>query len=115
MYAFNAYAIAISGKRAQKLHDQLYKEVANNETIKEYNISNKGLIIISYGVTLAFYLFVPLFCILLISSLCENEVKANTFLFSVLPVCFLICYYIIMVIEIIAIIKNIGHLKSKKR
>lgn len=114
MYAYNAYAIAISGKRAQKLHDLIYKNGSADIIVKEYILSNKGLVIISYGVTLAFYIFIPLFSISIINYLYKNEVNSNSFLFTIIPVCFLICYYVIMAIEISAIIKNTRHFNNHK-
>ena len=66
MYIYNVYALSICGKRAEDLHhaiydSDLYKGI--NESllivINQYIISNRKVTLLSYGVTLGFFLFVP--------------------------------------------------------
>lgn len=65
MYTFNAYALAACGKRAELLHNELYKnkDYINtkfyNKIIKRYIITDRKVALISYGVPLGFYILTP--------------------------------------------------------
>ena len=66
MYTYNAYSLAVCGKRAERLHNELYKNAKYKDkkffrdVIKKYIITNRKITLISYGVPLGFYMGAPM-------------------------------------------------------
>lgn len=110
MYAYNAYALAVCGKRAEILHKKVYCDVEETDEatliLKKYVNSSRFITLISYGVPLGFYFVIPLASILY--SLIECKVKGNIFFYEILPFILLAVYYLIMIIIIVKIIRPYG-------
>ena len=112
MYAYNAYLLAILGKKAEILHYRLYKCKRShdhnlNSAMKKYVISNRFVTLLAYGVPLGCFLAIPfasisfscvIYCI-------ESNIK-SLFYYHILPVIILWIYYSLMFIMIVAITKD---------
>ena len=64
LYAYNAYALAACGKKAELLHGLLYegetgKTEKINAAMNRYIVTDDVAKIIAYGVVLAFYMLIP--------------------------------------------------------
>ena len=71
MYAYNAYALAVYGKRAHIIHCQIYDPLLGNrdttnlhseliDILPIYVATNRKTTLIAYGVPLGFFLTMPL-------------------------------------------------------
>ena len=107
MYTFNAYALSLCGDRAAKLHKMIYsgKQYKNNCTqtnmIKQYFLTDHRLSILSYGVTLGFYMVVPLACLVIVWLISWSHL--NFFFFVMLPSVFYGIYLVILILLILRI------------
>ena len=107
MYAYNAYALAVCGRRAEKIHYLLHldkKYEIYEEDIKKYVVADRKANLLAYGVPLGFFITVPLAshiigCIIL-------RTPMNSFFGYWCPYIFIGIYYILLFIIIIAIAKN---------
>lgn len=105
MYLYNIYAMIICGARAGKLHKEIYltDELGElNSTMSEYIISNKLVSILAYGVSLGFYLAVPIASIIVSKKF--FSVTEYTFYYNTLPIILLTIYYAIVLVIIVQII-----------
>lgn len=76
MYAYNAYALTVCGKQAEKLHNEIYtfnhveqeSDFANNTVtknvegfprIKKYIVTDRKITFFAYGLQLMFYIAFP--------------------------------------------------------
>lgn len=112
MYAYNAYALAACGERAEILHSNIYKcthnfELEKNKRLSEilplYIICDRKITLIAYGIPLGFYLTVPVASYLV--GMLFFPVYSNLF-FEVCPIICLIFYYAIMILIIYSIAKR---------
>lgn len=108
MYAYNAYALAVCGERAEILHSHIYASGQNILTgemgriLKIYVATDRKVTLLSYGVSLGFYLVIPIAsCIL---GLYKNNYVID--LYTILSFVFLIIYHVLMAIVIKAISKK---------
>lgn len=105
MYAYNAYAMTLSGERAEEIHRKIYENL-NWEDVKsdisKYVITNRWITMLAYGTFLGFYIFVPLASVILSIKFFEVE---YAFWYKILPIALLAIYYIILSIIIVKIIK----------
>ena len=67
MYAYNAYALAMCGKRAEILHQAIYKDTNLDifdddlkTQLSNYVITDRKVTMISYGLALGFYYTIPI-------------------------------------------------------
>lgn len=109
MYTYNAYALALCGKKAEFLHNMLYQGKYSNdehfsEVMRKYVITNRVITLLSYGVPLGFYIVIPFASIFL--SCKVFSVSEKLFLYHILPVILLLIYVILMLVLLIAIGKN---------
>lgn len=113
MYAYNAYAMTLSGERAEKMHKKIY-EKSNWEDFKsdisKYVISNRWITMFAYGTFLGFYIVIPPASIIL--SIEFFKVESSVFLYQVLPFILLAIYYIILTIIIFQIVKPFFAIKD---
>ena len=109
MYTYNAYALALCGKKAEYLHNKLYQGKHSNnkqfsELMRKYVITNRVITLLSYGVPLGFYIVIPA------ASICLSckvfSVSKQLFLYHILPVIFLWIYVVLMLVLIIGIGKD---------
>ena len=106
MYAYNSYALAICGKRAEELHGRMYTIATQDRDfhnlVYKYVLANRFLTMLAYGVPLGFYLTIPFVSILYaISEYSKNE---PILMSIVIPIGALGLYWIIMGILIIHIV-----------
>jgi len=113
MYAYNAYAMTLSGERAEKMHKKIY-EKTNWEDFKsdisKYVISNRWITMFAYGTFLGFYIVIPPASIIL--SIEFFKIESSVFLYQVLPFILLAIYYIILTIIIFQIVKPFFAIKD---
>lgn len=105
MYLYNIYAMIICGARARKIHKEIYSAGELGELkpiISEYIISNKLVSVLAYGVSLGFYLAVPLASIIISNKF--FSVTENIFYYNTLPFILLAIYYAIILVIIVQII-----------
>lgn len=122
LYAFNAYALAVGGDRAEAIHEKIYeneretflKEHDNMEDSLEsfdkifqsYVINSRYRSLVAYGVALGCFIVAPAFSIILGHTLFSPYAKWVVFIsYFGLAVYLIIMWYII-----IGIVKN--HFKS---
>lgn len=101
----------ICGARAGKIHKEIcstYELGELKSVISEYIISNKLVSVLAYGVSLGFYLAVPMASIIVSKKF--FPVTENVFYYNALPYIFLAIYYAIILVIIIQII--ISYLKK---
>lgn len=114
LYAFNAYALAVSGKRAEIVRIHIFPNKSSFTLMHKYNdealikvlftyVGNKRTIsLISYGVALGCFLLAPLTSIILG---CTLFIPYSTIL-GILSITGLITYYLMMSVIIVGISKN---------
>lgn len=106
MYAYNAYAMTLSGERAEKIHKRIYEKLNIKDfksDISKYVISNRWITMFAYGTFLGFYIVIPPASIAL--SIKFFTVESSLFWYKVLPFILLAIYYIILTIIIVQIVK----------
>lgn len=109
MYAYNAYALAICGKKSEILHRKLYATKKSNDTefesmMKKHVISNRWVTLFAYGVPLGCFIVVP---IASISFSCViYTMTESLFFYHYLPVFILWLYLALILIIIVAIAQN---------
>ncbi len=107
MYAFNAYALSACGKREDRLH-RLICDIRDLEScdpmIPRLIMTKRSVSLLSYGVTLGFYLVIPPSSYIM--ALILSPFKTNDFFSIVLPAILIIIYWCIMIVIIINISKN---------
>lgn len=122
LFAFNAYALAVCGKRAEELHKKIVswdKLKASDElstystkeedphffaTLEKYVISNRVVTLISYGVPLMFFFIVPFFSIIIGLQLFEDQMSEP--FFRILAIVGFSIYVLLMIFIIICIGRN---------
>lgn len=104
MYIYNAYALAISGERAEILQFLIYEDIDDKNKFKsivsKYICTNRKITLISYGVPLGFYILMPF------ASCLFATIKTESFkclFFNILPWIFCGIYYALMGVLIAAI------------
>ena len=106
LYAYNAYALTLCGKRSEILHRQLYIHKKDpNPTfdlmMKKHVISNPYLTIIASIASIGCYMLIPIASISFSCAIYSIEAGArNLFYYHILPVLILWGYYICMIILI---------------
>ena len=107
MFAYNAYALAVCGRRAEKIHFLLHLNeeypIFEND-IKKWVVADRKINLLSYGVPLGFFIVVPLashivWCRILKTACCS-------FWEYWFPYICIGIYYIILILIIISIIKS---------
>lgn len=109
MYAYNAYALAICGKKTETLHQKLYANKASNDPdfdsmMKKHVISNRLITLLAYGVPLGCFLVVPIASIAF--SCVIYNMEDSMFFYHILPALILCLYLFLMLILIVAIAKD---------
>ena len=106
MYAYNSYALAICGKRAEELHGRMYQlngyDTKFINTVNKYVLANRTFTMLAYGVPLGFYLTIPIVSILY--SIVKFSDNCSVFMAIVIPLLALVLYLLIMSVLIIHII-----------
>jgi hypothetical protein len=109
MYAYNAYALSICGKRAELLHRKMFEEYFNDENqekmddiLMKYVIGSRWLSMISNGVCLGFYLTIPLGCFIL----SKKFQPYDGWLFQTAPIICMIIFYIIIITIIVMLTRD---------
>lgn len=109
MYAYNAYALALCGKKSEILHRKLYDKKMSSDSefddmMKKHVISSRLVTLLAYGVPLGCFLVVP---IASVSFSCViYSVSENLFFYHILPVLILWLYLFFMLILIVEIAKH---------
>lgn len=109
LYAYNAYSLALCGKKAEILHRKLYanrksKDPEFDSVMKKYVISNRKITLLAYGVPLGYFLGVP---IASISFSCViYDMQESLIFYHIVPVFILWVYLVFMIVLIIAIAKD---------
>ena len=114
MYAYNAYALAVCGKRAHIIHCQIYDPLLGNrdttnlnseliDILPIYVATNRKTTLFAYGVPLGFFLTMPLASVFVGKSYFKGY--PNLFL-EISPYICLVLYYILMSIIIAGIFKS---------
>ena len=113
MYAYNAYAMTLSGERAEKIHKRIYEKSNFKDfksDISKYVISNRWITMFAYGTFLGFYIVIPPASIAL--SIKFFAVESPVFWYKVLPFILLGIYYIILITIILQIVKHFFTIKD---
>lgn len=113
MYTYNAYALAICGERAEKLHQKIYEDADIKQfrdrnfysVLSKYVATNRIITLLSYGLALGFYLTIPIASVYVGGHYFTNMFADNK-LFTLLPPVFNIIYIILEMIVICAIGKH---------
>ena len=120
MYAYNSYALAICGKRAEELHGRMYRFIGHDkcyiDLVNKYVLADRIFTMLAYGVPLGFYLTIPIVSIMY--SIVKYSADSSIFMSIVIPVCALIFYLLIMFVLIIHIINphfSISKIQRKNR
>ena len=116
MYAFNAYALAVGGARAEAIHEKIYEikygaikdsDKSENQdnvdkVVRRYVLNDRHLSLLTYGVALGCFFIVPFFSILIGWTLFDSHA---VWIHWVALVC-LAVYLIIMFFILAGIIKT---------
>lgn len=120
MYAYNSYALAICGKRAELLHSRMYRfseqDVQFTNLVNKYVLADRFLTMLAYGVPLGFYLTIP--TVSIVYSIMKYSADGGVFMSIVVPLCALVLYLLIMFVLIIHIINphfSIAKIQRKNR
>lgn len=119
MYAYNAYALTVCGKQAEKLHNEIYtfetdemdisdnlvnKNVKDFPRIKKYIVTDRKITFFAYGLQLMFYVAFPVSSDVFSLILCDAT--GSFFFYKILPFIMTFLYLIIMSIIIFGIGKD---------
>ena len=113
LYAYNAYALAVCGERAEIIHEAIYKS-SNTELkltedekniVVKYVVTNRLVTMLAYGVPLGFFLVSPLTCCI-IGWISEYFSKTSNVILIVLSAMCITIYFFLMAFIIYAISKK---------
>ena len=112
MYAYNAYCLALLGRKSEILHKRLYlnkksDDLEVNDMMKRYVISSRYVTLLAYGVPLGCYLAIPYASVYFSRFIFAIDKNSPGFyLYHIIPGCILILYTILMLVMICAIAKH---------
>ncbi len=112
MYTYNAYGLAVCGKRAEIMHRKIYEmgfeadinDGGFSDELIKYVSTDRRVTLIGYGVQLTFYFLFPFSSIVVSNYFCI--VTGHKFFFSILPYIFYIVYFAMMSLIVVMIAKN---------